>query len=85
MKTIEKYQLGWPAQEQITMPRGAQLLTVGMRDGLPCLWALVETDQPDERRQFIIYTTEQALPSWPKAYVGTIYSIENVLHVFEVT
>ena len=46
MITIWKYPLQLVDHQELTMPRRYKLLTVQMQGLTPCLWALVDTDQP---------------------------------------
>lgn len=51
-KVIFKYQM--PVLERFTMrlPRGAQIIRMADQGGMFWLWAVVDTRQPDEDRQF---------------------------------
>jgi len=57
MNTIYKYQLRVADIQSIRIPKGANILTVQTQNGTPCLWALVDTDQPFEQRSFYIVGT----------------------------
>lgn len=83
MRTIHKYPL-IPGITKLTMPQGAQLLTVHEQDGAPRLWALVDTDQPEVVRRFEMVGTGHEIKEWPIAYVGTAHLRALVLHIFEV-
>jgi hypothetical protein len=50
--TIFKYQM--PVLERFTMklPKGAQILRVDDQDGMFWMWAVIDTDAPDEERKF---------------------------------
>ena len=43
MTTIFKYPLQIADRQTIEMPIGAQVFSVQVQDGIPCLWALVDT------------------------------------------
>jgi len=81
MRTIWKVALD---EGQIELPEGSELLTVGVQDGEPMVWALVETDNPPETIDLTIVGTGHALPAQAGRYVGTFQLPEDmVFHVFE--
>lgn len=51
-KVIYKYQI--PVSEHFTMslPKGAEIIRLHGENGLLWLWAIVDTDQDDEKRKF---------------------------------
>jgi hypothetical protein len=68
------------------MPRGAEALSVGLQDGQPYLWALVDPEAPKEWRTFAVAGTGHALPpESPGRFIGSIIGVEGwiVLHVWE--
>jgi hypothetical protein len=86
MATIYKYPLE-PGRTQLNLPRGAQVLTVQMQHGSPCLWAKVDPMQPTEPRTFDVYGTGHQMPDDPRLlYVATFQMDGGALvwHVFEV-
>ena len=50
MKSIYKYPLEIADSQQIDMPKGAQLLSIQIQRGNPCLWALIEIDAERMKR-----------------------------------
>lgn len=44
MQRIYKYPIETVDQQQVKMPDGAQILTVQVQNGKPCLWAMVDPD-----------------------------------------
>jgi hypothetical protein len=87
MSTIYKYKLE-PNFGALQMPQGAQVLTVQMQDGTPCLWAKVDPTRPTERRTFNVYGTGHEMPDDPcLVYVATFQMGGGALvwHVFEST
>jgi len=87
MNTIYKYKLQ-PNFGRLEMPQGAQVLTVQMQDGTPCLWARVDTDRALEWRSFDVYGTGHEMPDDPRlVYVATFQMDGGALvwHVFEST
>lgn len=51
-KVIFKYQM--PVMESFTMklPQGAEIIRMADQDGMFWLWAVVDTNKPDEERKF---------------------------------
>ena len=88
MATIYKYPLE-PGRTEIPMPLGAQVLTVQMQNGTPCLWAKVgQEPRPAGLRIFDVYGTGHTMPDDPRLiYVGTFQMDGGALvwHVFEST
>ncbi len=77
----------------VVMPKGAQVLCVTMEENYHIiLHALVDPQQRDIQRDFIVIGTDQAIEmlSPEKFYVGTIYGESGktgrrqAMHVFEV-
>lgn len=63
----------------IEIPKGAQILTVQVQNGLPCIWALVNPDAT--KAQVEIYTFDTGQPNVDTnglSYVGTYLLIEDM-------
>lgn len=87
MRTIYKYPLTVTGHNALRMPKGAEVLTVQMQHGVPCLWVLVDTDAPECERVLRIYGTGHPISDDENAlYVGTFQLSGGafVFHVFEV-
>ena len=87
MSTIYKYPLG-PGRTKLLLPHGAQVLTVQMQQGEPCLWARVDPGNPPERRVFDTFGTGHKMPDdRTLVYVATFQMDGGALvwHAFEVT
>jgi hypothetical protein len=85
-KTIWKFPIQVQDQVIVDMPHGAALMCVQVQNGVPCLWALVDPDQPLKARRFRVYGTGHPLdPDGVEFYVGTFQISEGslVFHVFE--
>ena len=87
--TLSHAQLAEPFE--LLLPREAVLLTVDDQHGSLVLWAVVDPDQPPERRRFLVVMTGQpfTLPAGHSLrYVGTRHlkgpSGAYVEHVFEL-
>lgn len=88
MKTIHKYRLEVDSVQHIPMPAGAEILSLQVQDGTPCLWAMAEDTETLAMRHFETFGTGRELCDGTEAarkYVGT-YQLHGggwVLHVFE--
>lgn len=87
MKTIHKYPVEIKKENIIPMPKGAQVLTVQLQNGLPYVWALVDPKAPQVNRSIEIYGTGHDIPDIEtvRLYIGTFQSSGGifVFHVFE--
>jgi hypothetical protein len=89
-RAIWKYDLRARLFDDITvsMPTGARVLCVQVQQGVPRLWALVDTEAPVKARSFRIVGTGHVLGDdadvW--RYIGTfqLHRGALVFHVFEV-
>ena len=50
MRTIWKYELAMIGRQTVPMPADAEILSVQVQAGVPCLWALVKPDAPTAPR-----------------------------------
>lgn len=66
------------------MPVGAEIISVQMQNGTPCIWAIVPLGAPTELRSFITIGTghdfEDAFTGW---HIATYQTGPYVWHVFE--
>jgi hypothetical protein len=85
MVTIHKYQFTIADDVVIEMPEGARVLSVQVQNGIPTLWAMVETDWKKEKRKFRVYGTGHALNGldFMRTHIGTIQLNGFVWHIFE--
>jgi len=65
-KQIWKYPLETTDGQTIRMPKDSQILCVQTQFDRPCLWALVDPNQPLEDRHILIFGTGHTF--FPKAY-----------------
>lgn len=83
---IYKWQLETTDRQTLPLQRDAQALTVQVQHGVPCLWCLVDPDQPVQPQ--VIYICGTGHPTHPEAtaesYIGTyqLHSGGLVFHVF---
>lgn len=72
------------------MPADAQILTVQVQHGVPCLWALVTPDNEPSTRVIEIFGTGHPVNenmSIERVYIGTFQLRDGALvfHAFEYT
>jgi hypothetical protein len=67
----------------ITLPEGAELLTVGGQDNNICLWVRVDPAAPRVPRMFFVVGTGFPIPDDADKYIGSAM-IRNGMYVFHV-
>lgn len=87
MRRVYKYPIS-TAAACASMPQEARILHVGSQGGGICLWALVNTGNPETMRYFSVYRTGDPLPKGSdEIYLGTAdcntFDGRVVWHVFE--
>lgn len=90
MKTIYKYPLQPCAEQTLSLPLNAQILSVQWVRGTVCIYALVDRDEVEvEPRQFEIFGTghpisPQNIPT-ERYFLGTVVNSDQqlVFHIFE--
>jgi hypothetical protein len=85
MKTIWKYELKVMDYQETVMPIGAEILTVQIQKGIPCLWAVVDSSNKKEQRVFVLYGTGHTMIDTKLKFIGTFQFPEHnlVFHLFE--
>lgn len=87
MLTVYKYPLTpGNAYDSIAMPKGAKILRAEFQNKIITLWAMVDTEQPEERRYFVIFGTGHDMGEYHEKmliYISTVFISEFVFHVFE--
>src|SRR4051812_10783006 len=91
MLTVHKFALPFPVTDrfELRLPRGARLLSLQCQQDEPKIWALVESDAPNEVRTFRLVGTGHPIPGILIAeqlrFVGTFQMMDGslVFHVFE--
>ena len=71
----------------ITMPEGAEPLTVQVQSSEPQIWALVNPENPLTSRRFRMAGTGHPISEEITRYVGTfqVFGGSLIFHVFEVS
>jgi hypothetical protein len=69
----------------ISMPVGAEILSVAVQNNQPCVWAMVDPDAPRENRSFKTVPTGADFDTRSLKYVGSFHDEEGwmVFHLFE--
>lgn len=92
MKTIWKFPLTLNAIQVIDMPHEAVILSIQEQNGLPTIWAEVNTQNSHVDRYFRMVGTgkfdDKMQQDMGRKYIGTVQISERglplVLHIFEV-
>lgn len=86
MKTIYKYPLTAQSKQSIQLPRFSMGLSVQLQHGGPCLWALIDTEEPVQEYIVHAYGTGHEIDELPAGfeYLGTVQSADGylVFHFF---
>lgn len=84
MLTIYKYQLSAGDRFKVTTPRLVRWLAVQRQHGYPMIWALVDTDGPEEIHPLLVRGTGHPLTGEEGEYLGTFQLVDGglVFHVF---
>lgn len=85
-KVIWKYQM--PVMERFTMklPKGAEIIRVADQEGMFWLWAVVDSNSPDEERRFVSVKCGANVPDGDLKYIGfcAIFVQQELgLYIFE--
>ncbi len=90
MKTIYKYPIPIESAFEIELPTSAMILSFQSQNGVPCIWAMVETGFVEEERSFRLFGTGHPIERIPKDrslhYIGTAQQSQIpplVWHLFE--
>lgn len=86
MKTIYKYPLKIQDKQTVSIPMGAQILSVQVQDEVVCLWALVDPELPKKEFEFQMLGTGHDASHINANYlhIGTVQLDDGnlVFHVF---
>ena len=86
MTTVLKFAFDIQDQLELSIPRGARLLHVGVMKARPCLWALVEENSPAVPRRFRLTATGEPIhdhqPHW--RFVGTMVLGAQDCHLWDL-
>lgn len=86
-RVIYKYQMPVLEKFSMTLPLGAEIIRMADRGGMFWLWAVINTDAPDEVRTFRAFKTGAKIPDGLSLrYVGfcaVFVQMELGLYIFE--
>lgn len=100
-KRIYKYPISVTDEFELCLPKGADILTIqttptSQGEGVPYIWAMVDTEAPNETRRFRIIGTGNPIPEFDLEsamrfekgykYIGTFQQAQGMLiwHLLEV-
>ena len=86
MRTIWKFEIKMYGTTEIIMPIRAEVLTVQMQKGIPCIWVELNPRELEKQiRYFQWYGTGHPMPISHKRYIGTIQDAQGelVFHLYE--
>lgn len=87
--TIWKYPLETTDHQTVIMPNNAEILTVGVQFGKPCLWVKVEQTNSQETINIATYGTGHLIAKEDEKldYIGTyqLHEGQLIFHVFKIT
>lgn len=72
-KVIYKYDVDVSDSQTIDMPKGAQLLSVGVQNGRIKLWALIDPGEPIVSRDLILIGTGHPIIRTLGEFIGTVH------------
>lgn len=80
-KKIYKYTMD--NNSSISIPKGAEILSVGAQGSDVCIWATVEPDAEKETEEYSVLGTGWDVPESARCFIGTA-QLDNglVFHVF---
>lgn len=89
MKTIWKYEFETNNLVRIDIPKGYKILTLQTQNGQPCIWVLVDPENPKEPVAFRVIGTGHPIQNagFDKSnYIGTYQQNDGALifHLFKV-
>jgi len=87
MDTIYKFELDVIDNQIVSLPGGAQILSIQEQNGKPFMWAKVDNEAPYETRKFATVGTGNPIHFEKSSpFVATYQLMEGALvfHVFEI-
>ena len=85
-RVIFKYQMPVLERFEMKLPEGAEIIRVADQGGMFWLWAVVNTNVPDETRRFVAVKTGANVPDGILTYIGfcAIFVQQELgLYIFE--
>lgn len=86
MRTVYKYPLKIEDVQEIKLPKYFQFLDIQVQNGIPCLYAMVDTKEEFITMQILLFGTGHEIPCYivNYSYIGTFQLFEGkaVFHAF---
>lgn len=83
MSVIYKYPLVITDNQVIEIPASHDVINVGMQDGQPYIWAIVDLKSQIARQVFHIYGTGHECNQPARNHIGTFFDGPFVWHLFK--
>lgn len=85
MITMYKYQFEFAKEVTIEMPDGPTMLSVQLQNGVPSMWAMVNTDNAPKSYKLACYWTGEEITNADQLrFIGTVQAADNLVwHIFE--
>lgn len=85
MDTIWKFPFKITDCIELRMPKSAEILSVQVQHGIPCIWAGIKLDNGTEMRKFKVLGTGHPIGVGGLKFIGTfqLYDGAFVGHLFE--
>ena len=86
MRRVFKYELLMCDHINIILPKGAEILKVGVQSDQPFMWTLIDPDAPDEKRSFRIVGTGHSIDEINLKFIDTfqLSGGDLIFHIFEI-
>jgi hypothetical protein len=84
MKTIWKYEFPIKGYFELSMPKGAKILTAFDFKTTPSLWAEVDTKAEKGTRKFTIAGTGYPMMEDEKVWIATFPMSQFIWHLYEI-
>lgn len=87
MRTVYKYTLT-PSTIHTMMPKDAKIISAKLQHDKAVVWAVVDTDKPNEQRTLVVIPTGEPIPEFVRIvdFIDTVSINDGALifHIFEV-
>lgn len=81
-KTIWKFPLAVEQRQWITVPNDAQVLSIDVQSGIPCLWMMLDPNAPMTARKIRCFGTGHDVDASHDQFIGTVLVGSFVWHYF---
>ena len=83
METIYKYRIEITDRQLIRLPVGRKIIHAGPDPmGTPCLWAIIDTEDPAFPEELFIVGTGNPMPPLASEHIGSFVQGQFVWHAF---